>query len=43
MNYENGEVYEGEWMKDKPHGHGIVRYGEKTILDRDLTLELIAI
>lgn len=24
-------------MKDKCHGHGIIRYGEKTFLDFDLT------
>lgn len=43
MNYENGDVYEGEWMKDKRHGCGIIRYGEKTLLYYDLTLELIRI
>lgn len=28
-------------MKDKRHGHGIIRYGEKTFLSYDLTLELL--
>lgn len=43
MNYENGDIYEGEWMKDKCHGHGIIHYGKKMFLDYDLTLESIVI
>lgn len=29
MYYENGDIYEGEWMKDKNHGKGIIRYGKE--------------
>ncbi|XP_053087576.1 MORN repeat-containing protein 3-like [Pangasianodon hypophthalmus] len=24
MRYENGDVYEGEWLRDKPHGQGVL-------------------
>lgn len=32
MHYENGDIYEGEWMKDENHGEGSIRYGETTLL-----------
>lgn len=32
MYYENGDIYEGEWVKDKNHGQGIIRFGESTLL-----------
>lgn len=28
MTYENGDVYEGEWLKDKPHGQGVLWLGK---------------
>lgn len=27
MQYENGELYEGEWLKDKRHGQGLLLLG----------------
>lgn len=32
MYYDNGDIYEGEWMKDENHGQGIIRYGKRTLL-----------
>lgn len=32
MYYESGDIYEGEWLKDKNHGQGIIRYGKRALL-----------
>ena len=31
MYYESGDIYEGEWLKDKNHGQGIMRFSKKTL------------
>lgn len=28
----NGDIYEGEWMKDKNHGEGIIRFCKRKSL-----------
>lgn len=28
MYYQDGSVYEGEWLEDKRHGRGVLRLGQ---------------
>lgn len=39
MYYANGDIYEGEWLKDKSHGQGTLRCGKTMycILHNNLT------
>ena len=26
FHYSNGDIYDGDWKDDKPHGYGVFRY-----------------
>lgn len=30
MYQETGDIYEGEWLRDKRHGQGIIQFGNET-------------
>ena len=38
MKYADGSIYEGEWLDDKRHGHGVLRMSTNIFLFLDKCL-----